>query len=97
MARRRLAPLSRLFGPAPCESRRDAAFNPLSEYYARPNYSRPFNLTGQPAVSLPCGFSTGGLPIGLQIAGRPFDEATVLRVAYAYEQATDWHTRSPEL
>jgi len=57
----------------------------------------PFNLTGMPALSLPCGFTQAGLPIGLQIAGRRWDEATVLRVAHAYEQATDWHTRRPEV
>ncbi|HLZ70994.1 MAG TPA: amidase [Dehalococcoidia bacterium] len=57
----------------------------------------PFNVTGQPAVSLPCGFTAAGLPIGLQIAGRRWDEATVLRVAHAYEQATEWHTRRPSL
>jgi aspartyl-tRNA(Asn)/glutamyl-tRNA(Gln) amidotransferase subunit A len=56
----------------------------------------PFNLTGSPAVSLPCGFTQDGLPIGLQIVGRAFDEATLLRVAQAYEQATRWHTmRAP--
>jgi aspartyl-tRNA(Asn)/glutamyl-tRNA(Gln) amidotransferase subunit A len=55
----------------------------------------PFNLSGLPALALPCGFSTGGLPISLQLAGRPFDEATVLRAGHAYEQATDWHTRRP--
>ena len=55
----------------------------------------PFNLTGMPAVSVPCGFSTAGLPIGLQLAGRPFDEVTILQAAHAYEQATDWHKRSP--
>lgn len=55
----------------------------------------PFNTTHLPALSLPCGFNRLGLPIGLQIAGRPFDEATVLRVGHAYEQATDWHLRSP--
>jgi aspartyl-tRNA(Asn)/glutamyl-tRNA(Gln) amidotransferase subunit A len=55
----------------------------------------PFNTTHLPALSLPCGFNRLGLPIGLQIAGRPFDEATVLRVGYAYEQATGWHLRSP--
>ena len=49
--------------------------------------TRPFNLTGTPALSVPCGFTAGGLPIGLQIAGRAFDEATVLRVGHAYEQA----------
>jgi aspartyl-tRNA(Asn)/glutamyl-tRNA(Gln) amidotransferase subunit A len=58
---------------------------------------RPFNLTGLPAISVPCGFTGAGLPIGLQIAGRPFDEATVLRVAHAYERHTDWHRRQPPL
>ena len=57
----------------------------------------PFNATHLPALSVPCGFSRAGLPVGLQIAGRPCDEATVLRVGHAYEQATDWHTRRPAL
>ena len=60
-------------------------------------YTRPYNLTGFPAISVPCGFSDGGLPIGLQLAGRPFEELTVLRAAYAYEQATDWHKRRPPI
>jgi aspartyl-tRNA(Asn)/glutamyl-tRNA(Gln) amidotransferase subunit A len=53
----------------------------------------PFNLSGSPAVSCPCGFTTGGLPIGLQIVGKAFEEATVLRIAHAYQQLTDWHRR----
>jgi aspartyl-tRNA(Asn)/glutamyl-tRNA(Gln) amidotransferase subunit A len=53
----------------------------------------PFNLSGLPAISIPCGFSSSGLPIGLQIAGKPFEEATVLRIAHAYQQLTDWHRR----
>ncbi len=53
----------------------------------------PFNATGLPALSLPCGFTRAGLPVGLQLVGRPFDEATVLRAGHAYEQATEWHTR----
>jgi aspartyl-tRNA(Asn)/glutamyl-tRNA(Gln) amidotransferase subunit A len=53
------------------------------------------NLAGLPALVLPCGFDEAGLPIGLQIVGRPFDEATVLRTAAAYEGATDWHARRP--
>jgi aspartyl-tRNA(Asn)/glutamyl-tRNA(Gln) amidotransferase subunit A len=57
----------------------------------------PGNLTGLPALSVPCGFSSAGLPIGLQIIGRPFDEATVLRVGQSYEAATDWTTRRPGL
>ena len=55
----------------------------------------PFNLSGLPTLALPNGFSSDGLPISLQLTGRPFDEATVLRVGHAYERATDWHTRRP--
>ena len=57
--------------------------------------TRTFNLASSPAVSLPCGFSDEGLPIGLQIGGRPGDDQTVLNVAYAYEQATAWHRQRP--
>jgi aspartyl-tRNA(Asn)/glutamyl-tRNA(Gln) amidotransferase subunit A len=57
--------------------------------------TRPFNLTGTPALSVPCGFTAGGLPIGLQIAGRAFDETTVLRVGHAYEQASGFAGRRP--
>jgi aspartyl-tRNA(Asn)/glutamyl-tRNA(Gln) amidotransferase subunit A len=55
------------------------------------------NLAGLPGLSMPCGFDAAGLPIGLQLAARPLDEATLLRVAAAYEDATDWHTRAPSL
>jgi Asp-tRNA(Asn)/Glu-tRNA(Gln) amidotransferase A subunit family amidase len=55
----------------------------------------PFNLTGQPILTVPCGFSADGLPIGLGIAGRPFGEAAVLRIGAAYEAATRWNRRSP--
>jgi aspartyl-tRNA(Asn)/glutamyl-tRNA(Gln) amidotransferase subunit A len=57
----------------------------------------PFNLTGLPTLALPCGFASSGLPLSLQLAGRPFEEGTVLRVGHAYEQATPWHTRRPPL
>ncbi len=57
----------------------------------------PFNMTGQPALSLPCGFSTTGLPIGLQLVARHLDEATLLCAGHAYQQATDWHLRQPVL
>jgi aspartyl-tRNA(Asn)/glutamyl-tRNA(Gln) amidotransferase subunit A len=55
----------------------------------------PFNLSGQPALTVPCGFDRDGLPIGLQIAGRPFDEATVLRIGAAYEATTGWSEHRP--
>jgi Asp-tRNA(Asn)/Glu-tRNA(Gln) amidotransferase A subunit family amidase len=60
-------------------------------------YTRPFNLNGFPAITVPCGFSDDGLPLGLQLAGRPFEEETVLRAAHAYEQATEWHLRRPPI
>ena len=55
----------------------------------------PFNLTGQPTLALPCGFSPTGLPLSLQLSGRAFEETTVLRLGHAYQTATDWHTRRP--
>ncbi len=57
----------------------------------------PCNLAGIPGVSLPCGFTRRGLPVGLQLLGKPFDEETILRAAFAFEQATDYHKRRPEL
>ena len=60
-----------------------------------PRLTRPHNICGIPTVSIPCGFSSDGLPIGMQLAARPFEDALALQVAYAYEQATDWHTRRP--
>lgn len=60
-------------------------------------FTAPFNLTGLPALSLPCGFTRDGLPIGLQIVARPWAEAALLRAGQAYEMATEWHLRRPEL
>lgn len=58
-------------------------------------HTRLFNLTSLPAVSVPCGFDSRGLPVGLQIATAPFTEGMALRIAHAYQGATDWHTRVP--
>jgi aspartyl-tRNA(Asn)/glutamyl-tRNA(Gln) amidotransferase subunit A len=57
--------------------------------------NRPQNVTGLPAITVPCGFTRTGLPIAIQIIGRPFDETTVLRLAHAYEEATEWHYLRP--
>jgi len=60
-------------------------------------FTNPFNFLGVPALSIPCGFTNEGLPIGLQLVGRWWEEATVLRAGHAFEQATDWHKRRPPL
>jgi len=62
-----------------------------------PRMANPGNLTGVPALVMPCGFSEAELPLSVQIMGRHFDEATVYRVAAAYEQATEWHSRRPDV
>ena len=55
----------------------------------------PFNITGQPALTIPCGFTRSELPISLQIVGKAFDEATILQIGHAYEVQTPWHVRRP--
>ena len=57
----------------------------------------PANLTGQPAVSVPCGFTDTGLPIAMQLIGRPFEDYAVLRMAHSYEVATEWHLTRPPM
>jgi aspartyl-tRNA(Asn)/glutamyl-tRNA(Gln) amidotransferase subunit A len=62
-----------------------------------PNFTMPFNVAGTPALSLCNGYSASGLPLSLQIVGRPFEDATVLRAGHAYESATPWKERRPQL
>ncbi|HEU0113828.1 MAG TPA: amidase family protein, partial [Thermomicrobiales bacterium] len=59
------------------------------------DFTAPFDLTGFPAISVPCGFTATGLPVGLQLVARPWQEAVLLAVAHVYEQATLWHRRLP--
>lgn len=70
--------------------------DPLQMYLAD-IFTISVNLAGVPGISIPCGFTSNNLPIGLQLIGRHFDEETLLQAAYAYEQATDWHMRKPAL
>lgn len=85
-------PASRIAsGQTPVASKQDA----IKRFFTRRSYTTPFNLAATPAISLPCGFTAAGLPIGLQLAGRRYDDATVLRAAFTYEQATPWHQRRP--
>ncbi|MDD3315985.1 MAG: Asp-tRNA(Asn)/Glu-tRNA(Gln) amidotransferase subunit GatA [Methanosarcina sp.] len=79
--------------PNPAFKIGEAIEDPLTLYLSDVN-TCPINLAGLPSISVPCGF-TDGLPIGLQIMGKPFDEPTVLRAAYTFEQSTDYHTKRP--
>ena len=72
------------------------AHDPLA-FWRRPNFTSPFNCTGSPALAMPCGFSKDGLPLSLQIAGRPHQDALVLRAGHAYEMATSFFKRAPSL
>ncbi len=82
--------------PTPAFKLGEKVEDPL-QMYLSDIYTISVNLTGVPALSLPCGFTSGKLPIGLQVIGRPFEEDTVLRVAHAYEQTTDWRKKRPAL
>jgi aspartyl-tRNA(Asn)/glutamyl-tRNA(Gln) amidotransferase subunit A len=90
-----VTPATMMAAPHPGETHVRIGDRQMSTREALLRPMRPFNLTGLPALSVPCGFTSAGLPIGLQIAGKPFDEATVLRLGHAYEQHTDWHQRQP--
>ncbi len=80
------------YGPAP---RLD--HHKTVSFWQKPKITTPFNVTGGPAVSICNGFSTAGLPLSMQIAGRPFADAAVLNAAYAYEKATPWRAKRPAL
>jgi aspartyl-tRNA(Asn)/glutamyl-tRNA(Gln) amidotransferase subunit A len=70
--------------------------DPLQMYLAD-IFTISVNLAGVPGISIPCGFTSNNLPIGLQLIGKHFDEETLLKASYAYEQSTDWHERKPNL
>jgi aspartyl-tRNA(Asn)/glutamyl-tRNA(Gln) amidotransferase subunit A len=82
--------------PTPAFKLGEKTEDPLA-MYLNDVFTIPAPLAGVPAISVPCGFSAGGLPIGLQLIGKPFDEATLFRVAGAYEATADWRTRRPVL
>jgi aspartyl-tRNA(Asn)/glutamyl-tRNA(Gln) amidotransferase subunit A len=82
--------------PTPAFKQGEKAANPLAMYLSD-IYTIGVNLAGLPGISLPCGFSKSGLPIGLQIIGQPFKEADLLAIARVYEQGHDWHLRNPKL
>ena len=92
-----LAPATPVAAPGVAERQTTLGDGPADVRAALLRYTRPFNLSGHPACALPCGLTAGGLPIGMQLVGRPFDEATVLRAADAYQRLTDFHARRPPL
>ena len=87
-----LAPVS----PTAAFKRGEKSSDPLAMYLSD-IYTISVNLAGLPGISIPCGFTRAGLPIGLQIIGQPFQEAGLLAIAHAYEQAHQWHIRHPSL
>ncbi|MGH7895631.1 MAG: amidase, partial [Candidatus Binatia bacterium] len=92
-----LAPATPIAAPAVGQTQTTLGTGPSDVRAALIRLTRPFNLSGHPACSVPCGFTAGGLPIGMQFVGRPFDEATVLRAADAWQGLSDWHARRPVL
>jgi aspartyl-tRNA(Asn)/glutamyl-tRNA(Gln) amidotransferase subunit A len=69
----------------------------MTKRLMQPSYTGPFNLTGYPALAIPSGFTSTGLPLSTQIVGAPFAEALVLRVGHAYQQTTDFHLQVPPI
>jgi aspartyl-tRNA(Asn)/glutamyl-tRNA(Gln) amidotransferase subunit A len=92
-----IAPVSPV--PAPTIAESDVGNSPDAEAVIQrlTRLTRPINYLGLPALSIPCGFTRGGLPVGMQLIGRSFDEATLLRVGAAFQRATDFHERLPKL
>jgi aspartyl-tRNA(Asn)/glutamyl-tRNA(Gln) amidotransferase subunit A len=82
--------------PTPAFKAGEKTSDPL-QMYLSDIFTLSVNLAGVPGISVPCGFTSGNLPIGLQIIGKHFDEESVLKTAYAYEQDTEWHKRKPNL
>ncbi|WP_448061090.1 amidase [Cellulomonas hominis] len=79
-------------GPVPRADEMD-----MGSLFSAPGFTGQWNLTGMPAASVPCGFSSGGLPLALQVVGRPFADGVVLKVADAYQRVTDWHLQVPPI
>ncbi len=92
-----VTPASPIGAPAIGDTSTRLAGNDVPLVRAFLDLTCPFNLTGQPALVLPAGLTKGGLPIGMQLVGRPWEEATLLRIGAAFERATEWHKKRPNL
>lgn len=92
-----IGPTEPVTAPRVGQRRVEVAGGDESTLAATWRHTYPYNLTGMPAISLPCGFDEHGLPIGFQLAAKPFNETTLLRAAAAYERDHDWKDRRPDL
>jgi aspartyl-tRNA(Asn)/glutamyl-tRNA(Gln) amidotransferase subunit A len=90
-----VSPTERITAPTIEDASPHDVYESESRYPSLSSLAGPFNTTGSPAVTVPCGFNSAGMPVGLQVVGQAFDDARVLRVAHAYEDATKWHTHEP--
>jgi aspartyl-tRNA(Asn)/glutamyl-tRNA(Gln) amidotransferase subunit A len=82
--------------PTPAFKLGEKTEDPL-QMYLSDIFTISVNLAGVPGISIPCGFTTNNMPVGMQIIGKHFDEESILKVAFAYEQSTEWHRRRPNL
>jgi aspartyl-tRNA(Asn)/glutamyl-tRNA(Gln) amidotransferase subunit A len=90
-----IAPVAPVAAPSIAES--DVGNNPDAEAVIQrlTRFTRPINYLGLPSLAIPCGFTAGGLPVAMQLIGRSFDEATLLRIGAAFQRATDFHEKVP--
>ena len=83
--------------PIPTETGLTSKEAVIAQFFGIRSHRSPFNLSGVPAMAVPCGFTEGGLPLSIQVAGRPFQENTLFRIGHAYQQRTSWHEQRPPL
>ena len=83
--------------PIPTETGLTSKEAVMAQFFGARSHRSPFNLSGVPAMAVPCGFTEGGLPLSAQLAARPFAENALFRVGSAYQSRTDWHERRPPL
>jgi aspartyl-tRNA(Asn)/glutamyl-tRNA(Gln) amidotransferase subunit A len=92
-----VGPTERITAPTIEDASHREAYGSASRYPTLSSLVAPFNTTGSPSLTVPCGFTSAGMPVGMQVVAQAFEDATVLRIAQAYENATKWHTWRPPI
>ena len=92
-----VGPTERITAPTIEDASHSESAGSDSRYPTLSSLAGPFNTTGSPAITVPCGFTSAGMPVGMQVVAQTFEDATVLRIAQAYEDATKWHTWQPPI